>query len=291
MTDTSSNRINLTIFFLTALLGGGTSVAVRFSNQELAPFWNASLRFAASGLLFWLILLFKRIRLPGPRDVLILALTGFCSVGVSFALLYLAFVDLPASLGSVIIAMGPLITFFLAILHGMEQFRWQSLLGGLIALTGIAIAVQAQLSATVPVRAVLTLMLGSTIAAEGNIIMKRLSPTSDPAATNAITLSAGLVLLLLLSFFFGEAHLLPSRPVTWIAVLYAIIPGTLLTFYMFVWLLGRWPASSTHYAVMLFPVVATTAGVLLGHEQVTPTFLVGAVLVLGGVWVGALMKR
>lgn len=285
-----ANQKTLLIFFLTALLGGGTSVAVRFSNMELAPFWGATIRFAASGLIFWLMVFLRRIPLPRRRDSLVLLMTGLFATGVSFALLYYSFVELPASLGSVILAMGPLITFFLAILHKMEKFHWLGLLGGLIALTGIALALRAQVAA-VPILSVLMMLSGSAIAAEGNIIMKLYSPKSDPAATNALTLTSGLLLLVILSFVSGELHVIPSRPATWLAIAYSVIPGTVMTFYMFVWLLGRWSASSTHYVVMLFPIVSTTAGSLLAGETITFTFLLGGVLVLIGVWVGALMKR
>src|SRR5262249_53442688 len=154
-------RVTMFVFFLTALLGGGTSVAVRFSNMELAPFWGATIRFAGSGLILWLILLLKQIPVPNRRALLVLLLTGFFSVGVSFALLYYAFVALPASLGSIIVALGPLFTFFLAILHRTEKFRWQGLLGGVIAVTGIAIAIKAQFSGAVPILSVLMMMTGS----------------------------------------------------------------------------------------------------------------------------------
>lgn len=288
-TTKASNQA-LFIFFLTALLGGGSSVAVRFSNMELAPFWGATIRFAASGLIFWLILLLKRISLPRRRDALVLLLTGFFATGVSFAMLYYAFVDLSASLGSVIIAIGPLLTFFLAILHKQEKFHWQGLLGGLIAVAGIALALRAQVEA-VPLFSVLVLLVGVAIAAEGNIVLKKYSPKSDPIATNALTMTSGLLLLGVLSFAVGETHNIPARPATWVAVAYAVIPGTVMVFYMFVWLLGRWSASSTHYVVMLFPIVATVAGNLLAGETITLTFIFGGALVMIGVWVGALMKR
>ena len=91
--------------------------------MELAPYWGATIRLGASAILFWLIVYLWRIPIPQRRDTLVLLLTGFFAVGVSFGLLYFGFVKLQASLGSVIIALGPLMTFFLSILHGLEKFR------------------------------------------------------------------------------------------------------------------------------------------------------------------------
>jgi len=278
------------VFFLIGLLGGGNSVAVRFSNVELAPFWGATIRLAASALLFWLILVLWRISLPQKRDALFLMLTGFFTVGISFGLMYFGLVRLPASLGSVIIALGPLMTFFLAVLHRIETFRWQSLVGGAIALIGISIAARAQLGVDIPLLSVLALISGSAIAAEGNVILKIYSPKSDPTATNALTLTTGVMFLALSSFVLGETHPVPRLATTWMAIAYTVIPGTVIMFNLYLWILVRWSASATSYVIMLFPIVATTAGSLLAHEQITPTFILGGGLVLIGVWIGALLK-
>ena len=289
--DKSSDRLTVFAFFLTALLGGGNSVAVRFSNMELAPFWGATIRLATSASLFWLILFLWKIPIPQKRDALVLLLTGFFTVGISFGLYYFGFVKLQASLGSVVVALGPLMTFFLAVLHRIESFRWQSFVGSVIALIGIAIAARAQLGTAIPILSVLALITGSAISAEGNVILKLYSPKSDPIATNALTLTTGVAFLVMVSLLLGETHNAPSLPATWIAIAYTVIPGTVLMFHLYLWILMRWAASATSYVVMLFPLVATTAGSLLAHEKITPTFILGGALVLIGVWIGALMNK
>lgn len=285
-----TNRLTYLAFFLIALFGGGNSVAVRFSNMELAPFWGATIRFAASGLIFWLILLLKRIPIPHRRDAIVLMLTGFFSVGVSFGLLYFGLVEVPASLGSVIVGLGPLMTLFLAILHRIESFRWRSLFGGSIALIGITISVRAQPGGDIPLFNLLALIAGALISAEGNVILKIYSPKSDPFATNALTLSTGFIFLFMGSIILGETHNLPVLPATWLALGYVVVLGSVVMFSLFIWILGRWSASSTSYVIMLFPIVATTAGALLAGETITPVFLLGGTLALIGVWFGALSR-
>lgn len=181
-------------------------------------------------------------------------------------------------------------TFFLTILHGLEKFRWQSLLGGVIALTGISIAVRPRLGIEIPILSVLALIGGSAISAEGNVILKIFSPKSHPMATNALTLSSGLLFLLITTFLMGETHNVPTLPSTWMAIVYTIVPGSVVMFYVFIWILSRWSASATSYVIMLFPIVATSVGSLLGGEKITLTFILGGTLVLIGVWIGALMR-
>jgi drug/metabolite transporter (DMT)-like permease len=160
-----------------------------------------------------------------------------------------------------------------------------------IAVIGISVAARAQLGADMPVLSILALVSGSAISAEGNVILKIYSPKSDPMATNALTLTSGVLFLILASFFIGEPHPLPALPATWIAIAYTVIPGTVIMFYLYLWMLVRWSASGTSYVVMLFPIVATIEASLLAGEKITLPFILGGILVLLGVWMGALMKR
>ena len=50
----------------------------------------------------------------------------------------------------------------------------------------------------------------------------------------------------------------------------------------------RWTASATSYATVLFPLVTVAIGALLAGEFVSVTFLAGTVLVMAGVYVGAI---
>jgi hypothetical protein len=58
------NRAALVTFCTLLLLGGSHAVAVRFTNLEMPPFWDAGIRFAAAGLVSWAIVLAQRIVLP-----------------------------------------------------------------------------------------------------------------------------------------------------------------------------------------------------------------------------------
>ena len=281
------DRKTLVAFFLVVLLGGSNSVAIRFSNQEMPPFWGAAVRFIFAALIFWLILWSRKMTLPGTRDSLVIALNGFLTVGASFALLYWGLQKVPASLATVIIATGPLLTFLFAILHKIESFRLQILLGGLVALAGMAIAVNAQPGKDILIPSLLALFVGAAIAAEGNVIFKIYSVKGDSVVINALSLSAGAVFLLVASLVAKETWRIPSAPQVWFAVTYLILGGSVIMFYLFVFLLKRWAASATSYAILLFPIVATVLAALLAGETVTPLFIVGAVIVMAGVWFGA----
>lgn len=284
---TRPDRLTLTAFILVILLGGSNSVAIRMSTHELAPFWGAFLRFAPSALIFWLILFIRRMPLPGIRDVAVIALNGFLSTGVSFALLYWALQTVPVSLATVVISTSPLFTLILAVMHRLEKFRAQSLVGGLVAFFGLVIAVNAQPGSRALLPSILALVFGALVAAEGNVIFKMYSLKSDSVIINAISMTAGSLFLVGSSFTAGEAWTLPTTTRGWGVLVYLVFGGSVVMFYMFVYVLSRWTASATSYAILFFPLIATALAALLTGETVTFPFLVGGAVVIIGVWIGA----
>jgi hypothetical protein len=46
------------------VLGGMNAVGVRFSNQELAPFWGATLRFGIAAIVLFGIVALRRVPMP-----------------------------------------------------------------------------------------------------------------------------------------------------------------------------------------------------------------------------------
>lgn len=281
------NRLALTAFVFIILLGGSNSVGVRFSNAELPPFWGATLRFAAASLIFWLLALTWGIPWPRGRVLRGTIIYGFLNFGLSYGLVYYGLASIPAGVGQVLFALVPLITFFLAVAHRMESFRWQRLIGALIAVTGIAIAFVTQPSHDLPLLPALAIVAAAACFAEATVVVKWFPP-GHPLITNAIAMSIGTVVLFALSLLTHEARNIPTQLSTWIAILYLVLGGSVTVFYLFLFVVKHWTASAASYQFVLFPFVTVIVAGLLAGETVTPTFLVGGCLVLMGVWLGAI---
>lgn len=283
-------RTTLLAFVGVVLFGGLNAIGVRQTVLELAPFWGAALRFALAGLILVGVVVAMRGRLPRGRSLWGAMLYGVVGFAASFGLVYPALREVPAGTATVLIALTPLLTFGLAIAHGQERFNVQGLLGGLIALGGIAIVFADQIGASVPLGALALVVLGSICIAEAGVILKWI-PRSDPFATNAVAMLTGAAILGALSLFVGEAWALPARAGTWLAVGYLVILGSVVMFSLYLFTLKRWTASAVSYSTLLFPFVGVTVATLLTGERFTPAFALGGLVVLAGVYVGALRAR
>lgn len=272
------------------LIGGSNVVAVRFSNAELDPFWGAGARFAAASLLFFLLVLLRRARLPRGRALAGAALYGLFNFAVFYACAYWALLHVESGPAAVVLGLTPLVTFSLAVAQGQEPFRWRAVAGGLLALAGLAVVFGDGLGDGVSVWAALALVGAAAAAGQASLVVKRFPPV-DPAAMNAVGMLVGSALLLALSLAVGEDWTAPTRTSTWLVFAYLVTFGGLVLFLLVLRVLRHWTASATAYGFVLFPIVATSLGAWLAHERVTWSFVLGSLLVLLGVYVGALARH
>ena len=283
------DRSTLIAFVILIILGGSNAVAVRLSNIDLPPFWGASIRFGLTALVFWAILIFRRFEIPRGRALIGTMIYGMLAVGLAYGFLYWGLVFVSASLTMVILALIPLFTLLLAVLHRIEPFRWRGLLGALVALLGIGLIIQREFEGGVLVGPVLALVGGALCLAEASVFFK-LIPPIHPVATNAVAVTTGAVFLFLVSLITGESWSLPSNRATWFSYLYLVFVGSVLLFYLFLYVLSRWTASATSYAWLLFPISTIVIETLLTGDVITIEFLIGGTVVMLGVWIGAISK-
>jgi drug/metabolite transporter (DMT)-like permease len=283
------SRAVLIAFVTFVVLAGANAAAVKVVLAELPPFWSAGLRFVAAGALL-LVLMVVQGR-PAPRGDRLLGtvLFGLFAFALAYFFLYQALEDAGAGATMVVLAIVPLLTVLLAIVHGIERLRPLGVAGAAIAVAGIVIVAADQLSLDVPLAALGLLLVAAVCQAESVVIVKRLPP-GDPVAANAIGMALGGALLLTVSVAAGEPQVVPTQPNTWLAMAYLVAPGSIGVFILALYLLARWTASAMSYAFLLFPLVAIVTGAVLLGEQVQASFLLGGAVVLGGVYVGAIYR-
>lgn len=283
----SPDKLTLLAYIFIVLFAGTNFVAVRFTVAELPPFWGATIRFAAAALIFWGIVLLRKSPFPDRRTLLGILLFGFLSIGASYAFLYWGLQSIPAGLTSVFIALAPLMTFFFAFFHGIEPFRWRGLFGGFLALAGIAYAFFEQPGGDLPALSVLAIIAGVACIAESTVVIKMI-PRSDPFITNALAVTVGAATLVILSLLAGESWSLPIQRATWMSIIYLTLFGSVIMFYLFLFVVRRWTASATSFQFVLFPFVTVIVAGWLADETVNSAFILGGALTLVGVWIGAL---
>lgn len=282
-----NDRVTVAAFLVGAALAGGNAVAVRFSNRGLDPLWGAGLRFALAAAIFLGVVLVLGLSLPRGRALAGVVLWGLIQFAATFALMYYAFIELHAGFGQILLALVPLLTALLAAAQGEERLRLLSLVGALMAVVGVTIMTSASLEESVPILSVLAGLGGAVCFAESAVLVRVLPPV-HPVTMNAVGMSAGAGALLLGAALIGESFVLPDDASTWAALVYLVTLGSVGVFLLYVFVLGRWTASRVAYSFLLSPIVSILLSAWLDDEPVGWGLVLGGLLVLGGVYIGAL---
>jgi drug/metabolite transporter (DMT)-like permease len=283
------DRLTLAAFVTVVIFLGINFVAVKFSNQELMPFWGAALRFIIASILLFSIVRLRKIPLPKGAALTGSALFGLFAFAINFGFLYWALTRVSAGMASVMFATIPLITLLIASLIGLERLTWRGILGAAVVITGISVVFIEQLKFDIPFIFLGAVLLAAISAALSGIVVKYF-PKSHPIATNAVGMGIAAILLLILSVFARETLGLPTLLSTWLALGW-LVASSIVGFVLMVWILSRWSATATSYIGVLTPLVTVAGASLLAGETPTTAFLGGSLLVLLGVYIGALSSR
>jgi drug/metabolite transporter (DMT)-like permease len=271
------------------LIGGANFVAVSFSNMELPPLFGAALRFALAALLFFFIMRISGVPLVRGRAAVGAAIYGILGFGAAYAFLYYALVGLAAGTVAVVMAAVPLFTLIMAVLLGQERLSLRGIVGGGLAIAGIAILSLGTLGGDLSPTYLIAAILGAVAASASTVAAKAL-PNVHPLNMNAIGMASGTLLLIIGSLLFQERWVLPYETNTWLALGWLVVLGSVGLFQLFLYVIRRWTASATVYAITAMPVVAVVLGAIMLGQPITPAVLVGGAMVIFAVYVGAISR-
>jgi drug/metabolite transporter (DMT)-like permease len=281
------DRVALPAFLVTAILAGGNGVAVRFSNRELDPLWGAGLRFTLAAAILVAVMALRRLALPRGRALGGALAYGLINFGIPFALAYYALLRMHAGLGQTVLALVPLGTLLLAVAQRQEHLRAASVIGTLLALAGVGLISSGSADGQVPLLSLLALLGAVLCFSEASVLVRSLPPV-HPVTMNAVGMVVGAGFLLTASLIAGESWELPQKAATWAALAYVVVFGSVVVFVLFLVVLKYWSASRTAYGFVLSPIVSVLLSAWLDNEAISSGLVFGGVLILTGVYVGAL---
>lgn len=272
-----------------AVIWGVNFLAIHLSLAAFPPFFLVALRFA-------LIALPTLIFVPRP-DVPLRWLVGYgLGFGVAqFTFLYWGMAaGMPTGLASLVLQSSAPFTLVLGVLLLGERVRSRQWIGIAVAVAGMALVgwSRAQAAALLPFLLVLAGALGWAF---GNLSSRLAKPTNPLHLTLWMSVVVPVPMLALSLVFEGPGQIaaaiagslnaaaLPA----WGGLLYTCVIGTVVGSGLWTWLLSRHPAGVVAPFSMLVPVAGILTAALVLGEWPTWLELVGGVVVVAGVLVGA----
>lgn len=276
--------------FLTGALLGSTLVMSRFGLGQLPPMTFVSMRLLLATLVFMAAYLVFRMR-PIPRDPSLLLKAGFYGIlgtavtmtGFTNALRYQS-----SGVTSLLVTLSPIMTVIMAHLFLKdEHFTRQRLWGALIAFCGAGLLlVRGENGLTQFVQAdwrgYAWTLLGVSSNSVGLVYARRYLNQYNAFDVTSIRISAGMLLVCAITAMTGGFDFSQLQWSGMLALSYAALAGTFLAFLLYLTTVQKFGATVASQAEYAVPMVATGLGVLLLHERITLTMLVGMVVILIG---------
>jgi drug/metabolite transporter (DMT)-like permease len=277
----------LAAFIVGTVLAGGNAVGVRVSNRELDPLWGAGLRFLLAAFLLGSVVAVMRLTLPRGRALLGVLLYGTLIFGGAFSFAYYALVRIHAGVGQTLLALVPLATLLLAVVQRQERLRFAAVVGTFLSVAGIGVISGLSGSESVPVLSLLAVLGAVLCFAQGTVLVRHFPPV-HPVTANAVGMATGAAILVALSLLLKESIVLPERGATWLAVAYMVVLGSGPVFVLYLVVVRLWSASRAAYTFVLIPLVTVLLSAWIDDEPIGAGLVLGGLLVLAGVYVGAL---
>jgi drug/metabolite transporter (DMT)-like permease len=271
------------------LVWSSTWLAIKIGLRDLPPVSFVAIRFLIAIIVLLAVSLGRTALLPrGRNDYIVLAVTGILMFAVNYTLLFWAELHVSSGLAAVLQATIPIFGMMFA--HWMlpdEPLRLKKLAGAIIALGGVTVICGRLLGVNGPLAfwGGVAVVVGAAGAAFANVLVKARSIQLAPAMLAAWQMVFGIAPLLLLGFVVdgNPAHFHWTSMAVF-CLLYLAVIGSALTFLLLYWLLPRLRVAQLQSISLITPPGAVMLGWLLGDETFPISSLLGAGLVLAGVW-------
>ncbi len=272
------------------LVWSSTWLAIKFGLRDLPPISYAGLRFVVAAIALFAISIGRVSLLPKSKsDFALIAFTGFLMFTVNYGLLFWAELHVSSGLAAVLQATIPMSGMMFA--HWMlpdEPMHPRKITGGLIALAGVAVICGRLFSfnGMLAFWAGLGILLGATCASFTNVLLKSRAIRIAPSMLAAWQMIFGMIPMLVFGFVTeGNPLRFHWTPLAIVCLLYLAIIGSSLTFLLLYWLLPRISSTKLNTIALITPPGAVALGWLFGGERLPLIALLGAFLVLLGVWI------
>jgi drug/metabolite transporter (DMT)-like permease len=266
---------------------GSTYLAIRVGVLEMPPLLMAAIRFLIAGLLLYGWTVVRGERQPTLRQWASISLLAFLIFAVDYGLVFWAEQRVPSGVTAIMMAT---ISAFMALAE-IVFLRTQRLtlrlsVALLIGLGGVAVLVSRSLdlgSAPIDRVGALALLVGAIAWAVAAVFARTQPLPESKFLSSGAQMLAGGVMLAIASFALGEFH--DFHPATisfaaWFSLAYLIVPGSIVAFTAYVWLLHRESPNRVGTYAYVNPVVAVFVGYFLGGESLGVRTLLGAFFVL-----------
>ena len=275
-------------FILLGLIWGSSFLWIKIGVENITPFVLVTFR-VSFGLLGLLVVMYLQ-RQHFPRDratIMKFVFMGVFNTVVPFLLITWGETRIDSGLASILNAATPLFVIVIAHfwLHD-EKITVPRLAGLITGFVGVVVLVLQNLntdSGQNDILGELAVLLATVSYAVALIFSRRYLRGAKPVVQSTMILVVATTVMWVVTPVVDRPLVLPSTPLTWIAVIWLGVLGLCVAYLLFFYLNNAVGPTRASLVTYVFPVVGMVLGLIFLNEPLTWNMIVGAALVVGGI--------
>ena len=277
----------LLAFAIIYFVWGSTFLAIRIGVAEVPPFLLAAMRFFTAGILLYLWAVSRGDPSPDRRQWSSIAVLAVLIFMVDYGLLFWAEQRVPSGVAAVMMALIPAFTAVSEIvILGTQRLTLRLALALSIGIAGVAVLMSRSLNLggapidRVGAGALFVAAMGWSVA---SALARKLPLPSSKVMSSGAQMLAGGLFLGVAAGLLGELRGFDPAAVSpraWLSLVYLIVPGSIIAFTAYVWLLHHESPTKVGTYAYVNPVVAVVLGYFVAGEALDVRTLLGTVCVL-----------
>ena len=277
------------------LIWGLTWFFLKYSLVEMPLFAGLSIRFLSAGIIFLSIHLIRKKKILVSRKMLLIYLQyGLINFSLCYFLTYWGAKYVFSNLGAILWSLLPL--FVAGMAHFCipdDRLNLRKALGMLIGLFGaILLLTQGEnLGEGEVTLGLLAILLSVFLAAWPNVYLKMQNEKVDSYHLNGFGMSFAGLVFSIFYFFYERGQTIPLDFNNVGAVFFLTVPGTVLTWGIYIWLFNYLPVTQISYTAFYPPIVASLVGWLFLGESLPFIAIVGSTMIIAGGYLVVSKKR
>lgn len=274
-------------YILLCFIWGTTWLVLKKSLMDgTPPFFGAGMRFMIAGSILWMIIIYKKNFPPFDHlAIRIYAQFGILNLSISYGLTYWATQYIYSSLSSIIWSGFPLtVAIFSYFMLPDERMNQKKILSLFLGTCGALLVLFESINFSgdkVPL-GIIIVMIAVIIASYPSVYLKKYSNVVSSLHINAVSQFLAGILLLLFSFFVETSQQMNWSNYNIFALIYLTIPGSLVAWFIYIWLYSHISMAQISYIAFFPPLLATILGWAILDESLSMLAIAGGGLVILG---------
>ncbi|MGI8545252.1 MAG: DMT family transporter [Aridibacter sp.] len=288
--------MKIIVWLILCLIWGTTWLFIKVGLEDLPPLSFASIRFIIALIVVGFIIFIKKIPLPQNKSQWkLLAITGILQFSINYSLVFWSELYISSGLAAVLQAMIPVFGLVLAAIYlPEERITWLKITALAIGITGVAIVFieQLQVNSFMAFAGSVGIVAGAFTAAYASILIKAKGGSMHPATLVFGQMLCGILPIIIIALVKeGNPFRYNYSWTTIISILYLSILGTVLTFWLYYWLLDKIESTKAMTIALVTPLIAVICGSIFLGEKLLPQTLIGGFLILASVGLIVFRKK